>query len=337
MTSSVDQDIVVRRTFFDVVDEMSAEKQPRMRARAFTDSAILAHESDIDEDVKTGSVGGISDDETDMPSSAGSSSGVSTPPRGGSLAAPPGNFNQSSASSPPVPQTGPVLQFVAPGTTLQPMMWISSENGSMWVPAVAYCTAPGASPMCAPQTPQQYVGLGRENGAKGSRRHTPILPSPVKPMPEVAGEPRTTVMLRNMPNNYSREMLLELLDSEGFSGQYDFLYLPIDFQTKACLGYAFINLVSAAAAMRFWRTFDGYTKWAIRSRKQSGVSWSGHQQGLDAHVDRYRNSPVMSDTVPDEYKPVLFVDGIRVPFPPPTKKLKALRLKACHPLARDAP
>jgi hypothetical protein len=139
-----------------------------------------------------------------------------------------------------------------------------------------------------------------------------------------------------MPNNYSRDMLLELLDSEGFSGQYDFLYLPMDFQTKACLGYAFINLVSAAAAMRFWRTFDGYTRWAIPSRKQSGVSWSGHQQGLDAHVDRYRNSPVMSDAIPDEYKPVLFIDGIRVPFPPPTKKLKALRLKACHPLARDA-
>merc|ERR1712224_567122 len=180
---------------------------------------------------------------------------------------------------------------------------------------------------------------GKTIPQEGSSRRTNaldrILPDPVAPMPELAdGKKRTTVMLRNMPNNYSRDMLLELLDSEGFSGQYDFLYLPIDFQTKACLGYAFINLVSAAAAMRFWRTFDGYTKWAIPSRKQSGVSWSGHQQGLDAHVDRYRNSPVMADSIPDEYKPVLFSSGVRVPFPPPTKKLKALRLKACHPLAR---
>lgn len=205
---------------------------------------------------------------------------------------------------------------------------------------MAYFTAPDVGPVCVPQAPNHYIRpaeTGRDGGAKGSRRHKPILPSPIKEsLPESTGEPRTTVMLRNMPNNYSRDMLLELLDSEGFSGQYDFLYLPIDFQTKACLGYAFINLVSAAAAMRFWRTFDGYTKWAIPSRKQSGVSWSGHQQGLDAHVDRYRNSPVMADSIPDEYKPVLFSSGVRVPFPPPTKKLKALRLKACHPLARDA-
>lgn len=287
-----------------------------------------------------------------MPSSDGASSGHSTPPppRGGSLGAPPGNLDAlappgnldpCSASFPPMSQTGSV--FVPEGATMQPMMLISSDRGNMWVPAVAYFTAPDVGPPCALQTPNHYVrpaetaeGRSCANGAKGSRRHKPILPSPITPAPEVAGEPRTTVMLRNMPNNYSRAMLLELLDSEGFSGQYDFLYLPIDFQTKACLGYAFINLVSPAAAMRFWRTFDGYTRWAIPSRKQSGVSWSGHQQGLDAHVDRYRNSPVMSDAIPDEYKPVLFTDGIRVPFPPPTKKLKALRLKACHPLARDA-
>jgi hypothetical protein len=353
MTSSFDQDMIVRRTFYDVFDDMSAEEQPNVRARAFTDSEILCHDNDVDEAGKTCSdaveLRGCSDDDTDLPSSGGSSSGHSTPPRRDSLGAPPGNL--CSAPFHPMPQAGPVcqpinmqtgvpMQFLPEGTTMQPMMLISSDKGNMWVPAMAYFTAPDVGPMSVPQAPNHYVRPaenGRDNGTKGSRRHKPILPSPIKPLPEASGEPRTTVMLRNMPNNYSRDMLLELLDSEGFSGQYDFLYLPIDFQTKACLGYAFINLVSAAAAMRFWRTFDGYTKWAIPSRKQSGVSWSGHQQGLDAHVDRYRNSPVMSDAIPDEYKPVLFIDGVRVPFPPPTKKLKALRLKACHPLARDAP
>ena len=68
----------------------------------------------------------------------------------------------------------------------------------------------------------------------------------------------TSVMLRNLPNNYTRSKLLEMLDNEGFRGHYNFVclafpcrergvgkpvgdrydmtsprYLPIDFQTEA--------------------------------------------------------------------------------------------------------
>jgi len=153
-----------------------------------------------------------------------------------------------------------------------------------------------------------------------------ILPRPVKAAAELhSGEARTTVMLRNMPNNYSRKMLVELMDSEGFAGQYDFVYLPIDFETKACLGYAFINMVDSASAMRFWQVFDGFCRWSIPSRKVSGVSWSGPHQGLEAHVERYRNSSIMSDSTPDDYKPALFRNGVRIPFPVPTRKLRTSR------------
>ena len=44
------------------------------------------------------------------------------------------------------------------------------------------------------------------------------------------------VMLRNVPNDYTREMLLELLDSQGFAGRYNFAYLPCDFYRDANLG-----------------------------------------------------------------------------------------------------
>ena len=37
------------------------------------------------------------------------------------------------------------------------------------------------------------------------------------------------VMLRNLPNNYTRDMFLSLLDEQGLSGLYDFVYLPMDF------------------------------------------------------------------------------------------------------------
>merc|ERR1719174_1414523 len=72
--------------------------------------------------------------------------------------------------------------------------------------------------------------------------------------PEVA-EP-TTVMLRNIPNRYTRDMLLGRMD-EGYKGVYDFLYLPIDFSNGCNVGYAFINFRTPATCQRFTQEFHG--------------------------------------------------------------------------------
>lgn len=121
-------------------------------------------------------------------------------------------------------------------------------------------------------------------------------------------------MIRNLPNNYTSQMLLDLLDSEGFWGAYDFFYLPMDFKTSVSLGYLFVNMVSPEAAERLWSTFDGYSNWVIPSRKRSGVSWSS-VQGLAANIERYRSSPIMAPKVPDEFKPAVFANGTRLSFP----------------------
>merc|ERR1712217_823433 len=63
---------------------------------------------------------------------------------------------------------------------------------------------------------------------------------------------RTTVMMRNLPNDMNREMLLELLDTHGFRGLYDFIYVPIDFKRRAGLGYAFVNMSTPQAAERMF-------------------------------------------------------------------------------------
>lgn len=138
-------------------------------------------------------------------------------------------------------------------------------------------------------------------------------------------------MLRQLPNNYSRSMLVELLEAQNFSKLYDFLYLPIDFTTNACMGYAFVNLVSNADALRFKAAFDGFRDWVIPSRKVCGVCWSHPNQGFQSNIDRYRNSPVMHQSVPDEFKPILLSDGVRVPFPPPLKKLRVPRMRVANP------
>jgi hypothetical protein len=147
------------------------------------------------------------------------------------------------------------------------------------------------------------------------------------PTLSVNNESNTTVMIRNLPTDYTREMLLELLDSEGFAGNYDFVYLPIDFNSQGGLGYAFVNLICPVEAQRFWQQFDGFSRWALPSDKVCSLNWSSPHQGLAPHIERYRNSPVMHQDVPDNFKPMIFVDGMRIQFPPPTRPLKAPRLR----------
>lgn len=137
----------------------------------------------------------------------------------------------------------------------------------------------------------------------------------------------TTLMVRNLPNNYTRSMLLALLDDHGFAGLYDFLYLPIDFKSNASLGYAFVNFQEMEQAEHFRQVFEGFQGWAIPSQKVCTVQWSNPLQGLEAHVERFRNSPVMHETIPDDHKPLLFIDGRRAPFPAPTKKIRPPRVR----------
>ncbi|CAK0906966.1 unnamed protein product [Prorocentrum cordatum] len=53
----------------------------------------------------------------------------------------------------------------------------------------------------------------------------------------------TTVMLRNLPCPFLREDLIKAMDAKGFAGLYNFVYMPIDFQTAMGMGYAFVNLI----------------------------------------------------------------------------------------------
>jgi len=156
--------------------------------------------------------------------------------------------------------------------------------------------------------------------------------SPEDHIPVVSTSP-TTLALRNIPKSYTRTMLLDLLD-EDFAGQYDFVYLPSDFKCLAVYGYAFVNFTSHEVAEEVREQLDGFCEWMVPHNKCLDVSWS-EVQGPEAHIDRYRNSPVMHDSVPDDARPALFESGQRVPFPLPTRRIRLPRTRRA-PMAKDS-
>merc|ERR1712115_528875 len=113
---------------------------------------------------------------------------------------------------------------------------------------------------------------------------------------------------------------MDLLTTQDFKGRYDFLYMPMDPRKRANLGYAFLNMTSSGWADKFWKHFTGFNKWILKSEKVGEVGWSTSLQGLQKHIDRYRNSPLMHHTVPDENKPIILCVGERIRFPDPTRR-----------------
>lgn len=143
----------------------------------------------------------------------------------------------------------------------------------------------------------------------------------------------TTVILRNLPVECTRDLLLQILDEQGFRRAYDFVHLPVDFQTKAPLGYALVNLVNGDMALRIQEHFRGFTKWPCSSDNVCEVAWNSPHQGLATHIDRYRNSPLMHASVPEAFRPVLLKNGVPVKFPAPTARIRAPRIRHQKPAA----
>lgn len=147
--------------------------------------------------------------------------------------------------------------------------------------------------------------------------------------------PKTTLIIKKVPKTFTRAMLLELLERGGLQGTYDFVYVPIDFDKFLGTGCAFVNFLETEHAERFMETYQGYTNWGVKSgnSKAAEIAWSQACQGKLAHVERYRDSPVMHPSVPDEFKPAVFENGQRGVFPDPVKVPKAPRLRRNQPAA----
>jgi hypothetical protein len=95
-----------------------------------------------------------------------------------------------------------------------------------------------------------------------------------------------TVMMRNLPNKVTQDLLLEELDEAGFGNTYDFVHLPIDPDTTTNKGYAFINFVTPGFAHMFKQHFEGWRFQNFNSHKVVSVV-PAVVQGYDANYAHY--------------------------------------------------
>jgi hypothetical protein len=144
----------------------------------------------------------------------------------------------------------------------------------------------------------QNVPKGEDLGAKAASRG--------------ADSPATTAMLRNIPNKYMQSALLSEIDEEGFKGQYDFFYLPMDMQNKANVGYAFINFLHTSDMQRFCDHFKEWKFLKYPSGKIAACS-PAHINGLESNI-RHLSKKAVSQFKDKEYQPVVFRDGRCIPF-----------------------
>jgi len=114
----------------------------------------------------------------------------------------------------------------------------------------------------------------------------------------------TTVMMRNLPNKYTQQMLLGELRDAGFHMQvdFDFFYLPMDHSNCANLGYCFINFTETRRANDFAAAFSGKRMHRFNSHK-TAVIMPASIQGYEQNYTYYVSTRVAQAADP-QYRPL---------------------------------
>ena len=106
---------------------------------------------------------------------------------------------------------------------------------------------------------------------------------------------RTSIMIKNIPNKFNREILLSIID-QNFSGTYDIFILPTDLSKNKNFGYAFINFISSYYVPNFYYMFNG-KKWSnTNSEKVCQITYS-KIQGKSNLILHYPTKSVFQNEV----------------------------------------
>ena len=233
-------------------------------------------------------------------------SGGPAVPRGPAYATDGGSYSQSTTSA-------PFYTHVAHNSQNQTDSSISSGSGSM----PGGSNTNGGNPNHGGATLRRHQALPAVDD-KDNRHLTLDIDSV-----QAGQDSRTSLMVRNIPNKYTQQMLLAEFSENGHGpGKIDFFYLPIDFKNKCNRGYAFVNFVDFKDIIPFHRQYFGQHWRVFNSDKICDITYA-RIQGKASMLKRFENSALMEKD--EEYKPLVFVShgmekGKRIPFPTDTSR-----------------
>jgi hypothetical protein len=157
-------------------------------------------------------------------------------------------------------------------------------------------------PPGVPTGPRQIVNNHHLRLHASGNEKAPLSSNPLQ-----HGGAVTTLMIRNIPNRYTQSELLQEIKEAGFDVKFDFFYLPMDHETHANFGYAFINFIEERDVEPFTKRFNGLKLNRFTSNKIIQIV-PAQLQGFQANLQHYCKKAVCTDDNLD-YRPLFFVDG----------------------------
>jgi len=126
---------------------------------------------------------------------------------------------------------------------------------------------------------------------------------------------RTTLMVRNIPNKYNLQSLSEEINL-NFDGKYDFLYLPLDNNNNANLGYAFINFINPYHILMFNDIYKGFKWKKYNSDKICDLTYAKFQgkKELTTHFEKINNPNCQEDKKPLILQPKTPAPKLEIPM-----------------------
>ncbi|KAI8460904.1 hypothetical protein BY996DRAFT_6429540 [Phakopsora pachyrhizi] len=141
---------------------------------------------------------------------------------------------------------------------------------------------------------------------------------------ECGSDPRTTCMIKNIPNKITDAMLFKFVHEVCPRG-FDFLYLRMDFKARLNVGYAFINFLSVENVLRFAKSKLG-VKWGVFLSEKTVQMCYASIQGKENLIEKCKLA-IMEEE--ESFRPkVYYSNGPQIGLPEPFPHANDLQRKA---------